>query len=314
MRSLLILGVTEHLLQEIEAVKPTPGYHATTAIDWENWGVTEANNFGGGIGNDATTAFSINNLFDMVGWPTEAPPIKTNDATSFDSLVATTGSSLQNIMATTEMLMPDFTTESIQTKDGTNDQTTSLLGLLGSWTTQQATTDIDLLAETTEATVIKTTVPPLPVFTTAASNDVVNATEVVTDIVTESVVSTTIDTINDATSMETNTVQLDENQAKPKNGSLLWAQLHPSSGRIDEGSNDQVSVDDTTLEDDTPDIVYVEEEEEEIVEIEIEVDQNITEVEAVEINPKIIATASTSALRPTLVLIIASLFTLIMDN
>ena len=141
----------------------------------------------------------------------------------------------------------------------------------------------------------------------------VNATEVVTDIVTESVVSTTIDTINDATSMETNTVQLDENQAKPKNGSLLWAQLHPSSGRIDEGSNDQVSVDDTTLEDDTPDIVYVEEEEE-IVEIEIEVDQNITEVEAVEINPKIIATASTSALRPTLVLIIASLFTLIMDN
>ena len=141
----------------------------------------------------------------------------------------------------------------------------------------------------------------------------VNATEVVTDIVTESIVSTTIDTINDATSMETNTVQLDKNQAKPKNGSLLWAQLHPSSGRIDEGSNDQVSVDDTTLEDDTPDIVYVEEEEE-IVEIEIEVDQNITEVEAVEINPKIIATASTSALRPTLVLIIASLFTLIMDN
>ena len=141
----------------------------------------------------------------------------------------------------------------------------------------------------------------------------VNATEVVTDIVTESVVSTTIDTINEATSMETNTVQLDENQAKPKNGSLLWAQLHPSSGRIDEGSNDQVSVDDTNLEDDTPDIVYVEEEEE-IVEIEIEVDQNITEVEAVEINPKIIATASTSALRPTLVLIIASLFTLIMDN
>ena len=142
----------------------------------------------------------------------------------------------------------------------------------------------------------------------------INATEVVTDIVTESIESTTIDTINDATSMETNTVQLDENQAKPKNGSLLWAQLHPSSGRIDEGSNDQVSVDDTTLEDDTPDIVYVEEEEEEIVEIEIEVDQNITEVEAVEINPKIIATASTSALRPTLVLIIASLFTLIMDN
>ena len=105
MRSLLILGVTEHLLQEIEAVKPTPGYHATTAIDWENWGVTEANSFGGGGGNDATTAFSINNLFDMVGWPTEASPIKNNDATSFDSLVATT-----------EMLMPDFTTESIQTK------------------------------------------------------------------------------------------------------------------------------------------------------------------------------------------------------
>jgi len=307
----MILGVTEHLFQEIEAVKPTPGYHATTAIDWENWGVTDTNNFGGG--NDATTAFSINNLFDMVGWPTEAPPIKYNDATSFDSLVATTGSALQNIMATTEMLMPDFTTESIQTKDGTNDQTTSLLGLLGSWTTQQATTDIDLLAETTEATVIQTTVPPLPVFTTAASNDVVNATEVVTDIVTESVVSTTIDTINDATSMETNTVQLDENQAKPKNGSLLWAQLHPSSGRVDEGSNDQVSVDNTTSDEDTPDIVYVEEEEE-IVKIEIEVNQNITKVEAVEINPKIIATASTSGLRPTLVLIIASLLTLIMDN
>ena len=140
-------------------------------------------------------------------------------------------------------------------------------------------------------------------------SDVVNATEVVS----ESVVSTTSDTINAVTSMETNTVQLDENQVKPKNGSLLWAQLHPSTGRVDEGGNDnQVSDDNTTS--DTPDIVYVEEEEEEIVEIEIEVDQNITEVESVEINPKIIATASTSGLRPTLVLIIASLFTLIMDN
>ena len=140
-------------------------------------------------------------------------------------------------------------------------------------------------------------------------SDVVNTTEVVT----ESVVSTTSDTINAVTSMETNTAQLDENQVKPKNGSLLWAQLHPSTGRIDEGGNgNQVSDDNTTS--DTPDIVYVEEEEEEIVEIEIEVDQNITEVESVEINPKIIATASTSGLRPTLVLIIASLFTLIMDN
>lgn len=55
-------------------------------------------------------------------------------------------------------------------QDGTNGQTTSLLGLLGSWTTQQATTDIDLLAETTEATV-QTTVPPLPVFTTEAASE-----------------------------------------------------------------------------------------------------------------------------------------------
>lgn len=144
----------------------------------------------------------------------------------------------------------------------------------------------------------------------------VNTTEVVTEIVTESVVSTTSDTINDVTSIETNTVvQLDKNQAaNAKNGSLLWAQLHPAAGRVDEGGDDDDQVsDDNTTSDDTPDIVYVEEEE--IVKIEIEVDQNITEIESVEINPKIITTtASTSGLRPTLVLIIASLFTLIMDN
>ena len=115
MKSVLILGLTERLFQEIEAAQPTPGYFATTAIDWTNWGVTEANDLSwgnaGNGGNDATTAYSIINLHDL-NWTTDSPPVENDKPTSFDSLVATTGASLEDILATTELMMPQFTTES----------------------------------------------------------------------------------------------------------------------------------------------------------------------------------------------------------
>ena len=42
MKSIMLLGIAEHFLSETHAANPTPGYDLTTAIDWENWGVTEA--------------------------------------------------------------------------------------------------------------------------------------------------------------------------------------------------------------------------------------------------------------------------------
>jgi len=109
------------------------------------------------------------------------------------------------------------------------------------------------------------------------------------------------------TSVETRKI---EHDLANKNGSLLWAQLHPVEGRVDEG--ELVSV----VDDYSDDAAVVEEKEdviEEIIEVEIdvEVQSNATEID---INPRIIATASTSGLRPTLVLILASMLTFILDN
>lgn len=93
-----------------------------------------------------------------------------------------------------------------------------------------------------------------------------------------------------------------------KNGSLLWAKLHPVGDRIDTG---EVAHNDTLG---TPEV-----EVEEKIEVEIEVEEIVTnstevEVSVGKINPRIIATASTSALRPTLVLIGATLLTFMIEN
>ena len=96
-----------------------------------------------------------------------------------------------------------------------------------------------------------------------------------------------------------------------KNGSLLWAKLHPVGDRIDTGEvthNDTLGVE-------TQETIEVEEKIEVEIEVE-EIDTSSNEVEVLteKINPRIIATASTSALRPTLVLIGATLLTFLLEN
>merc|ERR1711935_401632 len=321
MKSLLILGPTESLFQEIEATKPTPGYYATTAIDWTNWGVTETNNLSWGNaangGNDATTAYSVINLHDL-NWTTDSTPVENDKPTSFDSLVATTGASLEEILATTELMMPQFTTES-PIKD---EATTSLIGLLGKWTTEEpkATTDsIELDMVTTQEVVVTeeakqassdaTTVPALPVSTTVAFIDMIANTTV--EAIDEIIATTSAnDNItSDVTIVETRKI---EHELANKNGSLLWAQLHPVKGRVDEGELVRVVQDYSDDAEAEVEVIEVEE----IIEIEIgvEVQSNATEVNTNQINPRIIATASTSGLRPTLFLILASVLTFILDN
>lgn len=116
---------------------------------------------------------------------------------------------------------------------------------------------------------------------------------------------------SDVTSVETRKI---EHELANKNGSLLWAQLHPVEGRVDEGEMVSVVQDysDDAASEEEGEVVEVEEIIE--VEIDVEVQSNATEINTSQINPRIIATASTSGLRPTLVLILASVLTFILDN
>jgi len=309
MKSFILLGITEQIFTEIEAVKPTPGYDHTTAIDWTNWGVTEAtgeivsNNDGSqwsANGPDMTTVYSLINLHDLGAWSTPAPLVENDKPTSFDDLLATTAPILPELHTTESSL------------EGLDEQTTSLLDLF-SFTTQAplATTGFELdlvtteavkIIETTESAVNPTTLPALPVFTTAETAN--NITDTATSILqtTEKseeaiVVTTTDEQIHEVEEILGN-----------KNGSLLWAKLHPVGDRIDTGEvthNETLGVENIEVE--------------EKIEVEIEVEEIVTnstevEVSVEKINPRIIATASTSALRPTLVLIGATLLTFMLEN
>ena len=107
MKSFILLSITEQIFTEIEAVKPTPGYDHTTAIDWTNWGVTEANDAGpqwSANGPDMTTVYSIINLHDLGAWSTPAPLVENDKPTSFDSLLATTAPILPELHTTQSLL------------------------------------------------------------------------------------------------------------------------------------------------------------------------------------------------------------------
>merc|ERR1712106_75573 len=215
-------------------------------------------------------------------------------------------------------MMPQFTTES-PIKD---EATTSLIGLLGKWTTEEpkATTDsIELDMVTTQEVVVTeeskqassdaTTVPALPVFTTVASVDMIANTTV--EAIDEVIATTSAnDNItSDVTIVETRKI---EHELANKNGSLLWAQLHPVKGRVDEGELVRVVQDYSDDAEAEEEVIEVEEVIE--IEIDVEVQSNAIEVNTNQINPRIIATASTSGLRPTLFLILASVLTFILDN
>ena len=112
MKSFILLGITEQIFTEIEAVKPTPGYDHTTAIDWTNWGVTEANGDPfeandakwSANGPDMTTVYSIINLHDLGAWSTPAPLVENDKPTSFDDLLATTAPILPELHTTESSL------------------------------------------------------------------------------------------------------------------------------------------------------------------------------------------------------------------
>lgn len=322
----MLLGIAEHFLTETYAANPTPGYDMTTAIDWENWGVTEAREDNSETEvkqenvwhhqiPDATTAYSIINLHDLT-WTTQPPIAQNKRPTSFEDLVATT----QGVSVDPTTVPGD-----------TVAKTTSLFDLLGGIWTTTSTPDVttafelDLLttvktiSETTssdEDLVVQTTQPPLPIISTVATTET-NMTEVVTmdEIVT------TRQPISENTTTYNNQ---ETTQAELRNGSLLWLQLHPVGDRVDnaEVSENNIPSEKTSIVDET-DVIFEENELHDDIQYEdipskSEQPDEVTNVDnstivetnnenvEIDVNPKIISTASAGSLAPTICLTLMS--------